>query len=88
MCTAARTKDSDTKKSATTNRILSVPLEYKRSLNSNSDKMVLWDASPLTSLSAGFLKKVAILCSNNSSFNGLLYGEEYELGLCNSITHS
>ena len=40
---------------------------YKRSLGSNSDKMVLWDTSPPSSQSAGFLNKVAIPWLKNSS---------------------
>ena len=42
---------------------------YKRSLNANSSKMVLWDTSPPSSRSAGFLNKVTIPCPNISSLN-------------------
>ena len=40
------------------------PSEYKRSLNSNSDKRVLWDRSLPSPGSAGFLNKVAVPCPN------------------------
>ena len=47
-------------------RPYSLPFQYKRSLNSNSGKMVLWDMSPPSSWFAGFPNKVAIPCPNNS----------------------
>ena len=47
----------------------SFPFENKRSLNSNLDKMILWDTSPSSSWSAGFPNKVTIYCPNNSSLN-------------------
>lgn len=44
--------------------------------------MFLWDTSPLSLQSAGFLNKVTIICPNNVSwFTGLSRGEQYELGL-------
>ena len=42
---------------------------YKRILIPNSGYMVLWDISPLSSRSAGFLNKVAVSCPNNSSLD-------------------
>ena len=42
------------------------PFSKKRSLNSTPGKMVLWDTSPSSSRSAGFLNKVAIPCPKNS----------------------
>ena len=40
------------------------PFSYKRSLNSDLGKMILWDTSLPSSWSAGFLNKVAISCLN------------------------
>ena len=52
---------------------------------SNSGKMVLWDASPPSSQSVGFPKKVTISSSNTSPwFIGLSWGGQYELGLSNT----
>ena len=48
------------------------PFEYKRCLNSNSGKMVLWDSSPASSWSASFLNKISIPPGPNSSFLVLL----------------
>ena len=45
--------------------LYSFPFEYKRSLNSNSGKMVLWDGSPPLSLPA-FRIKPLFLCPSNS----------------------
>ena len=45
--------------------------QYKRKLNSDLGKLVLWDTSSLSSLSAGFPNKVTIPCPNNLSL-GLL----------------
>ena len=39
---------------------------YKRSLNPNTGKMVLWDTGPLSSRSAGFPNRVTIPCPNTS----------------------
>ena len=84
---AARTKDSDTKKSATTNHIPS-PYSKKRSRNSNSGKMVLWDTSPPSSLSASFLNKVTIPCPSNLSLDLLAYrvGSSMSLDLVTVIS--
>lgn len=65
--TDTRTKDSDTEKFETTNRILSS--FSKRCLNTNPRRLVLWDPTPSFSWSAGFPNKAAISCSNNSSLN-------------------
>ena len=46
-----------------------LPFWYKRSLNSSSEKMVLWDTSPPSSQSAGFLNKVIIQCPNSLSLD-------------------
>ena len=46
-----------------------LPFECKRSLNSNSGKVVLWEMSPPSSQSAGFPNKVAIPCLSNSSLH-------------------
>ena len=43
--------------------------QYKRSLNSNTGKMALWENSPPSPLSADFPNKVAISCPNNSLLN-------------------
>ena len=53
------------KKSATTSHTL--PFYYKRSLNSNSGKIVLLDTNEPFSWSADFLNKVTIPCSNTLS---------------------
>ena len=43
--------------------------------------MVLWDTSPSSSQSAGFLNKVTIPCRNNSfQFTGLVYGLGFDNG--------
>ena len=56
----------------------------KQSLNSDLDKRVLWDISPLSSPSAGFLNKAAIPLPNNSSLNLLgCCAEWYKSGLSN-----
>ena len=61
------------------------PLQYKRSLNSKSGKLVLWGTSPSSSWSAGFLNKVVIPAPTTplpiSLFIGLSCGKLYELGL-------
>ena len=48
-----------------------VTFEYKRNLNSNLGKMVLWDTSLPSSQSAGFPNKVAILHPNDSNCSSL-----------------
>ena len=45
------------------------PFSVKRTLNSNSGKMVLWDTSPPSSWSTGFLNKVTIPCLNTPSLD-------------------
>ena len=50
-----------------------LPFQHKRSLNSNSGKVVLWDTSPSSSQSAGFPNKVTIPCLNNSSLDLLVF---------------
>ena len=42
---------------------------YKRNLNSNSGRMVLWESSPTSSQSADLSNKVSIPCPNNSSLD-------------------
>ena len=69
MWIPATTKDSDTKKFAKTNHHLS--LLSQKSRNSNSGKVVLWETSPPSSRSAGFLNKVTIPCPNTSSLDVL-----------------
>ena len=49
-------------------RTLHPPLLVKSRLNSNLGKIVLWDISPPSSWSAGFLR---VSCSNNLSLNSL-----------------
>ena len=49
-----------------TNVHLYSPFLYKRSLNSNSGKKILWDVSAPSSWFAGFPNKAAIPCPNNS----------------------
>ena len=44
-------------------------LFYKRNQHTNLDKTVLWDISPPSSWSAGFLNEVNIRCPNNSSLS-------------------
>ena len=46
--------------------------------------MVLWDISPPSSRSAGFLNKVAIPCPDNSSLN-LSRGKQCKLGLGDNL---
>ena len=48
------------------------PFSCKRSQNSNSGTLVLWDTSPSSSQSAGFLNKVTIPRPNNSSVDLLV----------------
>lgn len=43
--------------------------QCKRSLKSNSDRMVLWGPSPPSSRPAGFVNKVIIPCPNSLSFH-------------------
>ena len=58
-------------------------LSYKRSLNSNCGKIVLWDT---IFWSAGFLNKVAIPGPNNSSLDLLSCDISYgDLGLNNKV---
>ena len=57
-----------TKKSATTNHTPS-PFSIKRSLNSSSGKMFLWDTGLPSSPTAAFLNKVAIPCPNTWSLD-------------------
>ena len=49
--------------------LYSLLFEHKRSLNSNSGKMVLWDRNPSSSQSASFLNNATTPCPNNSSLN-------------------
>ena len=56
---------SGTKRSATTSYTL--PFYYKRSLNSNSGEMVLWDTNDAFFSSTDFLNKVTIACPNTLS---------------------
>ena len=80
MWTAIRTKDSNIKKFATSSHTPSpfsikdacFLFQYKRSLNSNSGKMVLWNSSPPSSWSAGFTNKVTVPCPNKSSLSLLV----------------
>ena len=84
--TAARTKDSRTKKLATTSHN-PFPFSIKRSLISNLGKMVLRDMSLPSSQSAGFLNKVALPCPSSSSLDLLACCavSKDELGLSNNL---
>ena len=53
----------------------------RRSLNSNSGKMVLWDTRLPYSACAVFLNKVSIPCPNNSSLNLLIWHVAGSMGL-------
>ena len=70
MWTAARTKDSGTKKSATTSHT-SFPFSIKEAWILTW-AMVLWNTSPPSSRSAGFLNKVVIPCPNSLSLDLLV----------------
>ena len=49
--------------------LTSSPFLYKRNQHSNPGKMILWNTSPSSSPSAGFLNKVTICCPNHSSLD-------------------
>ena len=66
---AVRTKDSCTRKLEITSLI---PSHFETNLNSNSGKMVLWDASAPSSWSADFLSNIAIPCPNSLSLDLLI----------------
>ena len=62
--------------------LISYPsLFYKRNWHPDPDKMVLWDISPSSSQTPGFLNKVAILASTPClPIIGLSCGEQTKLG--------
>lgn len=65
---------------------LPLPFWYIRSLNSNSDKIAIWDTIPPSSQSAGFLDKISIPSPRNLSLDFLACtcGEQYVFGLSNN----
>lgn len=80
---ASRTKGSDTKKSAATNRTSF--LSQSKSLISDLGKMVLWDMSSPSFLPAGFANSHYFLPQQLVSwFINLLCSEPYQLGLSDS----
>ena len=70
--TAARTK-IQTPRSLHQPTTPPLPFQYKRSLNSNSGTIVLWDTGPSPSQAAGFPNKVTVPCPSNSSLDLLTY---------------
>ena len=68
------------------NRPHPLPFKCKRSLNSNSGRMVLWDTSPPSlHLLAFWIKSLFLAPTACFLAFDLLCGEQYEFGLDNSI---